>query len=109
MDGNALVREILQIQQLDLVALQIQRNVPVRRIAVPRFQGCVSIPHKISGSAGDQNEPNLRVIAFKRIGDTVANKEHILAARFAALLAFALVGVFFMGAGVKGNRDSVCI
>ena len=99
----------MQIQQLDLVALQIQRNVLVRRIAVPRFQGFVSIPHKISGSAGEQNEPNLRVIAFKRIGDTVANKEHILAARFAALLAFAVVGVFFMGAGVKGNRDSVCV
>ena len=99
----------MQIQRLDLVALQIQRNVHVRRIAVPRFQGCVSIPHKISGSAGEQNEPNIRVIAFKRIGDTVANKEHILAARFAALLAFALVGVSFMGAGVKGNSDRVCL
>ena len=100
----------MQIQRLDLVALQIQRNVHfVRRLAVPRFQGCVSIPHKISGSAGEQNEPNIRVIAFKRIGDTVANKEHILAARFAALLAFAIVGVFCMGAGVNGNGDRVCI
>ena len=100
----------MQIQRLDLVALQIQRNVHfVRRLAVPRFQGCVSIPHKISGSAGEQNEPNIRVIAFKRIGDTVANKEHILAARFAALLAFAIVGVFCMGAGVNGNGDSFCI
>ena len=100
----------MQIQRLDPVALQVQRNVPfVRRIAVPRFQGCVSIPHKISGSAGEQNEPNLRVIAFKRIGDTVANKEHILAARFAALLAFAVVGVFFMGAGVDRQGDGVGI
>ena len=99
----------MQIQRLDLVALQIQRNVHVRRIAVPRFQGCVSIPHKISGSAGDQNAPSPGLIAFKRIGETVANKEHFRTTRFAALLASAIVGVSFMGAGVHGNGDSFCI
>ena len=29
--------------------------------------------------------------------------------RFAALLAFAIVGVFCMGTGVHGNGDRVCI
>jgi len=97
------------------VALQVQRKVLFVRPIVsrcPRSQDYVSIPHKIKGSAGDQNAPNLRaiVIAFKRIGDTIfVNKEHILATRFAAPLAFAVVGVSFMGAGVKGNGDRVCL
>ena len=111
-DGNAVVRKILQIQRLDLVALQIQRSILFVRLITSRSQGCVSIPHKIKGSAGGQNAPNqgLRVVDFIRIGDTIfANKEHFRTTRFAALLAFALMGVFFMGAGVNGNSDSVCI
>ena len=97
------------------MALQVQRKVLFVGPIVsrcPRSQDYVSIPHKIKGSAGDQNAPNLRaiVIAFKRIGDTsFANKEHFRTTRFAALLAFALVGVSFMGAGVHGNGDSFCI
>ena len=94
------------------MALQVQRNVRFVRHIASRSQDCVNIPHKIKGSAGDQNAPNLGLTAMKfiRIGDTIfVNKEHILATRFAALLAFAFVGVFCMGAGVNGNGDSFCI
>ena len=93
------------------MALQIQRNVFFVRLITSRFQGCVSIPHKIIGSAGEQAPNQGRtVIEFKRIGDTIfANKEHFRTTRFAALLAFAFVGVFCMGAGVNGNGDSVCL
>ena len=102
----------MQIQRPNLVALQIQRNVFFVRLITSRFQGCGSIPHKIKGSAREQKAPNLglTVIEFKRIGDTIfANKEHFLSTRFAALLAFALVGVFFMGAGVDRQGDGVGI
>ena len=95
-DGNALVREILQIQ----------------RLITSRTQDCVNIPHKIKGSAGNQLAPNhgLTAIEYRRIGEIIfVNKEHILTTRFAALSAFALVGVFFMGAGVDRQGDGVGI
>ena len=101
----------MQIQRLDLVALQIQRNVFFVRLITSRFQGCVSIPHKIIGSAG-ANAPNQgrTVIEFKRIGDTIfANKEHFLSTRCAALCAFAIVSVCFMCAGVDRQGDGVGI
>ena len=95
------------------MALQVQRKVLfVGPITSSRTQDCVNIPHKIKGSAGNQPAPNhgLIVPEFRRIGDTIfVNKEHFLATRFAALLAFAIVGVFCMGAGVNGNGDSFCI
>ena len=92
------------------MVLQVQRNVFFVRLITSRFQGCGSIPHKIKGSAGDQLAPNqgLNVTEHRRKGDTIfVNKEHFFTTRFAALLAFAVVGVFFMGAGVTGNSDSV--
>ena len=111
-DGDAVVRKILQIQRLDPVALQVQRKVLFVRLITSRTQDCVDILHKIKGSAGNQLAPNhgLTAIEFRRIGETIfVNKEHFLSTRFAALLAFAFVGVFCMGAGVNGNGDSVCL
>ena len=98
------------------MALQVQRKVLfVGPITSSRTQDCVNISHKIKGSAGGpggQSVPNqgLTAIEFRRIGETIfANKEHFLGTQFAALLAFAIVGVFCMGAGVHGNGDSFCI
>ena len=102
----------MQIQILDLVALQVQRKVLFVCPIISRTQDCVDIPHKIKGSSGNQLAPNhgLTAIEFRRIGETIfVNKEHFRTTRFAALLAFAIVGVFCMGTGVHGNGDRVCI